>query len=238
MNYSLSRVGSLIKRDLTYHREALVKPFAIFIGLNVFMLIIYLFESGKEVPAFWSNWHFIILFGYSLISTFLVFPEFKDPQSKQQFFSVPATTLEKYSVRWIYSMIAVPLIITAVFMFFHMLFGGEITSFYRGGGLWVFIAINALMFLCASSYNNPAVGLSYVFLVLICLVFVSAILMRIVFHPYFDGWTLSSNDIVLSEDFHNNTKSTILNFVKVFLGMGMPIAFWVISYFKLKEQQA
>lgn len=132
-----------------------------------------------------------------------------------------------------------PLIVTGVFLLFNMIAGGENVLLYRrSGGIFTFIAINSILFLCASTYNNPAVGLSIVFLVLIGLLFVGAVLLRIIFHQYFDGLSLSSNDVILSEDFHNQTKSTFLNLVKVFLGMGVPIVFWVISYFKLKEQQA
>ena len=240
MNYSLSRVGGLIKRDWTYHRKALLKPWSVFIGLNIIILIVHYFINSNPTPVFWSGWHMKVLFGFGLLSTYFVFPEFKDPQSKQQYLNVPATTLEKFSVRWLYSTLAVPLLITGVFVLFHLLAGGEASAFFSSKSIVVlgFIAANALIFLCASTFNNAGVGLNIFFMSLIAFIIVTAIILRIIFHPYFDGMSLSSNNIAMDVNFHNRTKTTIQNFLLVFVGMGLPIACWVISYYKLKEQEA
>lgn len=239
MKYSLSRVSNLIRRDLVLYKKPLITYSLGLIAVNLIMLIF--LNRGHGNPLFWELWYWKFLIVISIGFTSSAFVEFRDSNRKQQYLNLPASTLEKYSVRWVFSMIIVPIVITIVFMIFQKLSGGNIASLFDQiidkNFLIVLIVLNAWLFLCSSMFDKSLTAVGYTLGGAILLLIIASLLLLLFFCQFSDGFFINSNRFSLSEDFIESIGPKLMLYIKVFLSFVLPPIFWLISYYKLKEQE-
>lgn len=244
MNYSLSRVSHLIRRDLTLYKKQLLTYGGGLLLINLIILIIFYYRhyGGDVQPSFWQDWYWVFLFVIASGFTQSAFIEFKDSHRKQQYLNLPATTLEKYSVRWLFTMVVVPLIVTVIFMLFQKLAGGDIraifTSIPESYFLIFFVVMNAWIFMCSTIFNRAITGFgvsmggAFLFLIIV------TVLLLIIFNQFTNGLSLNSGSFTLNQEFYDTVAPKLKKFTTLFSLFILPPIFWLISYHKLKEQEA
>ena len=194
------------------------------------------------------NWFNLFIFAMGLIFTISVFPEFKSSHGTMSYLSLPASNLDKYATRWLYAIIILPLIITLTFALFNgmtsdtgsfMNLRGNQDGLFRVLKNFTFFNSLALMI----SATGSTIGKSFKEFVVtssiafgaLCLL---ALIAKLIFNQYSDGWSINSVNISFTADFHEVIAPGFKRAYELAGYYLLPILFWVVGYFRFTEKEA
>ncbi len=253
MELEINRLVNLIRRDFIVHKKSINYGF---IGLSILLVgLVFLkiisndFGETSLRSSFWFRTFTFFLIGGGLMWTSIIYWEFKQPQSRLTYLTLPASHLEKMLSRMFYSLILYPVVLGLLFfLVFHLvqLLNGSVLWDTPMGGRFstlarVYVGLHSVVFLFAiwiNKYVAPkAAIISLVTALLVA--FVSALLFRIVFSDLFTGLEMNGNfSIEPKQEFKDKAENGYLPFAASYLPYVGAVFLWVVSYFKLKEKEA
>lgn len=251
--FNINRFGKLLREDFLLNKR---QYFFAALILAAFPILSYL-ASGYWNPSVHESNRFeslpgLMLFG--LIFTFLRLNLFSDPRKSQFFLGLPASTLEKYSAKWL---ITGPLFFLG---FVSTLFVGAVIGKFLAQALFSYNTPGMTAFFSALPDIFAAYMMVHIIFmigmiqwkryaplkmagmgigVLIAFTMIVAILARVIFHEYAEGWgvQMSDSDFSFQGDPEEIFNTPFVNTLKYLLILAGPICFWLSGYFKLKEKE-
>ncbi len=254
MQFNLNRFLKLIKRDLVVYRKPMLLGFG---GTAIiFFLIGTMVYLGNDNDArgldgdYWMIWGTLMLLGGGYLFTSSIFWEFRNPDSRLGFLTIPASNFEKTISRWIYSFILYPIaVITMVYLVYTIsklmypgvTWSGEDFRQHIRPASHIYLWGHGMLFMFAVWFNRYTAPKASIvsFLVLIVTIFCLAGLFYIVFNDAFDTPFGMSSNVNIEPNAHfklnvENNLGPLLLKVSLILPA---IFFLVVSYFKMKEKE-
>lgn len=245
--FSLSRIGQFIRRDLTIHKGTFIT------GLLVAAVLLFLFcilNMGWDKKLALEEFFGIFGFFYipmGILFTFSLFREFNDTKSNHLYLSLPISIPERLAAKWF----TVTVIYTVVFSLWAILVGMfaitvgtvifnanfnvlSIFTEHYWNVVKIYFIIQPIFLVGAITFARNRIGKTVLVLGLLALVFLlfNFILFAIFNHSYgvFSGETIGSEAIdKVGEDF------SIMG--KWFYGLLFGPIMLVVAYFKMIEKE-
>jgi hypothetical protein len=256
----------LLRKDILESRKGML-----IYALTLFMLmllpsIISMILGGpsySELATFYKEFFISFLFAGGFIITSLSFREDMYGKSTQHnWLMLPASPLEKLSVKIIYSAILYPILLllfisassliieglNAVIFGKHYLVFNPVQPFY-----WKMILIYIVtqsIFLMGAAYFRKASFVKTILmsnLLSLVIGLISILVVRIIFNKYFNGMSVDSDLIVNNFEIRFSSPESFDGIVefKVFETIGKVLFWvfvapfcWIVSYFRIREVQA
>jgi len=259
MEFSLSRLIKLIKKDLIIGRKYLLLTIVSLVAICA--MIVFFTSDGapmnsNQVPPDAGE----IVFGVLLIVcgsviTASIFREFRNPPERLKFLSLPASNFEKVFSKWLYTLPFYLLIVSVIFIIGYPIFSSmvgywinveyvtlqELRPKYFGYLSLAYFLIHSGIFLFSLFYNRfplPKIIVT-AFLLAIGGFLVICLLTRIVFYDHFQGFFRGTELMFskqLSVEFQEWVNVFMAKLPYLFACIGVPFI-WLITYFKMKEKE-
>jgi len=259
MDFSISRLFKLFKKDFIIHRKylllSIVAMFAV-CGLMVFFTSDGAPMNSNQVPPDSGEIVFtVLLLVCGGLVTATIFREFRDTPERLRFLSLPASNFEKVLSKWLYTLPFYYLIVLVIFGIGYPLFSVIIEAaldytfvpltelqprFFKYATLAFFIG-HSIIFLLALIYNRfpiPKIIVTGLVLAIIAVILLS-IYFRIIFYDHFDGF-FKETELFRTQRLTNEFQEWVPGFFErlpyLFAMTGVPFI-WLITYFKMKEKE-
>lgn len=263
IQFNLNRLVLMLKHDLAkYWKKILTIIGGSFLAGTLFAV----FFTITEDYALVANEMHLILFPFILffVGMFLVSLSFKDLNSDSErifYLGMPASHLEKYISRFIYTGILFPLFISVaycIYAFFYdtvilTLLDSGITRFsfftniFQGytptsfDFLKFYLPLHSVFFLGAIAFRKLAFfkTLFSGWLVVFLSAGISYLLVMILLPELFAGGGFLQNPTVEPSEWFQEFFETYIDDILYIIGLIIiPIVFWIVGYFKLTEKEA
>jgi hypothetical protein len=256
----------LLRKDILESRKGmLIYALTLFLLMLLPSILTMIFSgpSYADIATYYKSYFISFLFAGGFIITSLSFREDMYGKSTQHnWLMLPASPLEKLSVKVIFSAILYPILlllfITVSSLIIEglnaMIFGNHYMVFNPVQPLyWKLIAIYIVtqsIFLLGAAYFRKASFVKTVLMLnLLSLVIglISILVVRIIFNKYFDGMSVDNDLIINNFGIRFSAPESIDGIIefKVFETIGKVIFWvfvapfcWVVSYFRIREVQA
>lgn len=255
IQFNFNRFRALVNREFyTGFRTAF--KFLLIIVLAIFIIgtITAAVNPTDEPINVIISFGLILMIGGALITS-LSFYEFRKLQSRAQFLSIPASSLEKWSVKWLFTNPIYILITSLVFLILASIFipiieywspgfyENEIfTSIVYWRLVGIYFIIHSIFFIGSIVFNRGAFVKTLLTLIVVAVILaaINMIFFRIIFHEYFDS-LFRMNPPHGNVDFGVKYKNfddipQIKFFIFIFKYLLAPVI-WVASLFKLSEKE-
>ena len=261
--FNLNRILLLLKAELLQgKRKILIIGGAVFGLLTIFALMNAAGEpSGDpEFIDFHYLWYPILLLLGGLIFTSRAFNELDEKTGAHHYLTLPASTLEKFTSKWLITSIGFALLFSISYWLYTMIANGLCTGIfgeapktfslfethheYDGNSVMIFVKfylaiqtiylVGAIMFRKYVVFKTPLAGLG----ITLAFAFVVVLIARVVFHEAFDGWEATPMNVHPSETLDNFFNGPAENLGWFCLFFILPIWMLTIGFFKLKEKEA
>lgn len=254
MQFNINRFLALIRRDLLVYK----KPISFVLGgaIILLFLISVLVEVTDENNArnldgdFWSILVTIMLLGGGFLFTSVVFWEFREPDTRLSFLTLPASNFEKMISRWIYTLILYPiavLVIVYLVYFACNLFFDDVSwkledfRQYLGPTWQIYLWSHSVLFMFSIWYNRYVAAKAAIasFLYFIVSALSAVVLFYLVFNNVFgSGFSFNADvNIEPAGDFQLWAEDDLLPVLRVLSWTIPTLFFLVVSYFKMKEKE-
>lgn len=252
--FNPSRAWQLLQNDLRTHtRQFLMAVFAI-LAVLAFFGIISIDESGTDTELhYWLYPISLVIFGCVL--TGYAFKEMWQPQERQFYLSLPASHLEKFSVRWFITVIGFPIMYTLIYLAFSKFYdwyalkmGHEMlpySPFQRRQVIFfsIYGLVQSLFLLGAIWFRkyNQVKTLALLFVAALANILLFLIFFRIIFADAFpDGGLLTEPSIELRANawLKYFWKDVVVDWGQAFVFWVVPPLLWLVTYLKLTEKEA
>jgi hypothetical protein len=213
------------------------------------IMIFYIQELTEETAfshQFFISWYNIFLLIGGIAFTSIIMWEFRTVAGRTQYLILPASNFEKWLTRLIYSLIIYPLYIILLFTIIGT-FGNvyeDSTSLriFLFASMKLYLVLHAFMFLAAIWFNNYSAPKAFFYglAVFFIAVIIISIFFRIIFQDVYNGVLLMNPDVRIepNEAFQNQIENVYAPILENLFWFGLPVYFWVVSYFKMKEKEA
>lgn len=247
MEFNITRFKNLILRDIMIYKKPLLLGASL---MMIFLLLVTglnLYNNNPHPGPFIIQWFITYTLFGGLLLTSVIFWEFRSAAGRLQYLSLPASHFEKLLSRWIYTMIIYPLFVFLFFVFVYLVLYNFVAVGLGWG--WEMVAetymsywiVHPLVFMFAVWYNKYSAPKA----VLTCLgvalgiVLVFYISQRLIFSELFEGFMMTNKySIEPSSEFQFFVEGNVEYVAKFFGLIVMPIFFWVVAFFKMKEKEA
>ena len=249
MSFSLARFFSLVKRDFIIYKKPVIY---LAIGLILIMgFLSWIGYASQNITdfKFWFTWFLMALMGGGLLLTSVAFWEFKSPAGRIQYLSLPASNLEKFATRHIYTLIVYPFLILSLFTVLYMI----LSSFYPNISIGsedrfmikmfmkTYVLAHSVVIICGIYFNKYVAPKTMItgWAIFFISLLIGLFLVRIIFHDMFSGFFQKKMDIDVTMDaeFQEWLEIGIQDKLNAILLNVLPIFFWVVAYFKMKEKE-
>jgi len=247
MQFDIARFFSLIRRDFIIYKKPVFLGTALIVVFMVLLTGWNLYADEAYADAFLMSWFVTCMIVGGLLFTSIIFWEFRTSAGRLQYLSLPASNFEKVASRWLYTILGYPLFIALLFCLLYAI-SHSLSDFNTGWesvilketfmGYWI---VHPIVFMFSIWYNKyvapKAVLTSLAFLLLVLFFFYIG--HRLFFHELYEGYGITQNFRVdPNADFKLFVEDKVEGIAK-FLGLVvLPMFFWVVSYFKMKEKEA
>nr|WP_299174030.1 hypothetical protein [uncultured Allomuricauda sp.] len=245
--FSLSRIGQFIRRDITIYKSTFV------VGLLVGVVLVFLFcalnmmwDQQLSMDEFFGVFGLIYI-PMGVLFTFVIFKEFNNTSANQLYLTIPISILERLIAKWltvtviytaVYSVLAVMAGILA--LLFGVVIRGvdfdvpSLFSIQYWNVLKVYFLVQPLFLVGAIAFRKNRIGKTLLSLGILVLGFMlfNFFLFGIFNHDY----GLFSGDPIVSEAFD----ATSLDFSSLgrwFYGILLGPLLLIVAYFKMKEKE-
>lgn len=256
----------LLRKDILESRKGML-----IYGLTLFMVMllpsvltmIFSNPSYTDIGTFYQSYFISFLFAGGFIITSLSFREDMYGKSTQHnWLMLPASPLEKLSVKVIYSALLYPIVlllfisasslmiegINAMIFGRHYLVLNPVAALY-----WklipIYIVTQSIFLLGAAYFRKASFVKTTLMLNLLSTVIglIAVLVVRIIFNEYFDGMSVDNDLIVNNFEIRFSSPESLNSIVeiKAFETIGKIIFWvfiapfcWVVSYFRIREVQA
>jgi len=255
LEFNPTRFWHLLKLEFTTKNQralyVLVAVLSIMMGVQLIMA----WDGDNDAYTFFQGMYPFLLMAGGLIYTSYSFKEFSETATSMTYLTLPASNFEKLTSKWLFSTIGFYLVYLISFNVFiwighalsNALFDVPINGIYPfEGENWVvtkvYFVVSSLFFLGAiafKSYHAPKTVLSLIGLGLV-IAFLTLLIVRIVFFDFFDGFQpIQHSGMMISpgDGMEEFVTGPLATFGKYLFWIGMPLLFWAVSFFKLKERQ-
>lgn len=254
------RVISLLRLDFVNRKRFYLIGLGAIVILYTFFLFLFQADGDPRDIEFHHNFFPLGLLLLGCYFSSKAFDELNNPLEKQTYLNLPASTLEKFTSKWIITVIIFPIafllmwiiLSNSIALIIDRIIGVSSLGFNPMDSvvflfLKLYVAIQGIYLIAAvlfSKYELLKITLASMALNLIT-AFIIVFLFRIIFYDYFDGFVMvgpkGSGDFNVSasvqEPFHSYVEETIPRILRYLLFIGVPILSWVVAYFKLKEKE-
>lgn len=257
MELNLSRLYYLIRKDFIVSRRAIgLFGLALFIVTGLIMLLASDEANGEgRVPPDVGEMVLgCMLFVIGTAFTLTIFREYRSAGKRIQFLATPASHLEKFLCKWIYTLpmylIGSIVVFIVGYTFFRFIFAAafdlhfvplsEMKIRWYAIMIHFFILVHAIAFFLATLFNRYPIPKAIIasFVIYLITFIVVVLIARIVLWDYFTGFNLNNEyrslrmpDGYMSYDWIERWGPRPFIYVTaVFL--------WIVSYFKVKEKEA
>ncbi|WP_190809091.1 hypothetical protein [Flagellimonas sp. S3867] len=245
--FSLSRIGQFIRRDITIHKSTFVTGLLVGIVL-IFLFCIFNMMWDKQL----STDEFFGIFGLiyipmGVLFTFSIFKEFNDAKTNQLYLSIPLSIPERLASKWftstiiytlVYSILAIITGILAL-LFGIVIFDADFNvpslfSIEYWNVLKVYFLVQPLFLVGAISFRKNRIGKTLLFLGILVLgfTFFNFFLFGIFNHNH----GLFSGETLVSEAF-DKTTADFSGLGRWFYGLLLGPLMLIVAYFKMKEKE-
>jgi len=251
MQFKLQRFRQLLRRDyIIYKKPALYFIFGSLIILSLITFLAVIDEGNYFVEqGYWEAWFSFSLIGGGLLLTSAIFWEFKSLTGRVQYLNLPASAFEKCISRWLYSAIFYPIIILTILgvvKFITDLITGtsfmmDLAHFPFKEVVMGYFLLHSIVFMFAIWFNKYVAAKTIItgFLSSLVVAFIFSLAHRLVFFNLYDSiFSMSEGVRIMPKpEFQSSVESIAPKLA--YLGLlVVPIFFYIVSYFKMKEKVA
>jgi len=253
MQFNLQRFTQLLRRDFIIYKKPVL--YFIFGSLIILSLITFFaaIDEGRYIvdQSYWEAWYSISLMGGGLLLTSAIFWEFKSPAGRVQYLSLPASAFEKCMSRWLYSVLLYPIIILSILGIVKLItdlitgtpLGIDLTFFPFKEVAMGYFLLHSLVFMFAIWFNKYVAAKSIIsgFLIILIATFIFAIAHRVIFNNLYEGLFSMSGSRGVKVIPNPEFQEFVENFAPKLAyaaALIVPIFFYTVSYFKMKEKVA
>ena len=256
ITFNFRRFKALFVREFHTNFKSIMKVLLIIVlTIFTFNLLSAIFgDSDSNEHQIIINFGLILLIGGFVYSS-LAFNEFSKLTTRAEYLSLPASSLEKVVVKWLYTNPFVIIAVTAVFLVIGSLFMPIIDNFLVNGysneiltskSYWnlvgVYFIVHSIFFFGSIAFNRGAIIKTLLYLLAIAAIvgIICGIWFRIVYAEYFDGlWRMTPPEG--TSGFGNKYSSPeempqVKFAIFAFKYLLAPVL-WVASIFKLSEKE-
>lgn len=256
INFRFDRLLKLLRNEVKLnHRGVFIVAGA------VFLFLLFLSAAVSERVGydgdFFGIWYGITLLGGGFLYTSIICRELNRSATTHLYLTTPASTLEKFIAKWLLTTVGYVLVHGVLYSIFTAAALGidamdghtYFTSFsVFGRSAWLLIKIYLAVqsvFLVGSIYFRKYEIFKTVLSVSLVgwvLFFITALMFRIVFNEYFDGWSFATHTDHIRLEPNNRLKDLAENralpVLQYLFWVGLPLLMWTVGFFKLKETEA
>ncbi len=259
LQFNFSRFLLLLKNDLRLNHRGI---FYVALGTLAVLLFIGFVAAydGSEAPDedfFYSLYAFTLLIGGSLYTS-VAFRELNKPPTAHLYLTTPASTLEKFTAKWLLTTFGFLIAHLLVFSLFVAIVNGievmtaETETTLSNFNVFADSPVTLLMKIYIAGQSIYLLGAiafkKYEFfktmiawtVFQLALLFVTVILFRLVFHDFFDGMTFGPEQVHgvrTGEDFGNFMQTNFSLIAHALFLFILPGIVWAAAFFKLKEKE-
>lgn len=259
MDFSLSRLFNLIRKDFIIHKKylllSIISMFAV-CALMIFFTSDGAPKNSNQVPPDAGEIVYaVLLILCGSIITASIFREFRNGPERLKFLGLPASNFEKVLSKWLYTLPLFFILTVIIYLVGYPLFTNligamvelefvplqELNLRFFGYITLTYFIIHSGIFLFSIFYNRFPIPKIIVtgFVLLFAGAFVLGIFFRVVFYDHFEGF-MRGSDLMFSRELSSEFKDwATIFFNKLplrFAMIGVPFI-WLISYFKMKEKE-
>ncbi len=251
-----ARLLQLLKIDISTNYIKILGSIAAFFGICVFVATLNGDSSPNPDPSdpFHLNFFgFAILF-IGFMFTSVLFNELNREHERQFYLTLPASNLEKFTTKWIESIILFPIVFVALYALFFMIIkpiimatmGCTLPDFSPSNTMILFfiklyISLSGIFLLGAVVFGNFSAVKTIASIAVLGAIFglIVFIFFRVIFYDFFHGWEIhpphdGREPAPWIQDFMSKRMPTILEYL---MWLAIPLFTWVVAYFKLKEKE-
>lgn len=253
--FRFDRYLKLLRNEIKFnHRGVFIVTGGLFVALTLLSFVVS--ERVGSDGEFMNIWYALTLIFGGFIYTSIAFRELNQPHTTHLYLMTPASVLEKFLVKWTLTTVGFIVFHFLVFNLFALIAQGvdnydgytyfkafEPFGFAPRLFMAIYFALSSIRLLGAVTYKKyeyfktDIVGVFVGFAML----FIFALLFRVIFNDFFNGWEFSPriNNVIVEPD--NGAEHFFENMWEkgqYILWIGLPILFWTVGFFKLKETEA
>ncbi len=253
--FSISRIGFLLRKQTAEHYKGYLMALAVIAGALILWICFGSIMDGQPMPlnAQYVTFSISFLFGGTLF-TAAIFSEYGESKSAVAAITLPASVLEKYFVKWLYSFVIFQVVFVGLFYIIMVPVQGmfslhtrhrEVINIFTnadiGGVFLSFIPLHALAFLGAILFKKLHFIKSAfaVLVIIIALVVINKYVMQFLLGTsVIDAIPFGSIGILDGKKYQrvalNQGGANTLQYLYCFT---LTIILWAAAFFRLKEKQ-
>ena len=249
-----TRFIHLLKKDGIYDQKRTWLVAGAILIIMLCTILFWAWDGDNSTPYFYDDMFPGLLFAGGFLYTSFAFRDLDSPDTGHLYLSLPASNFEKFLSKFLITTIGFVLTLIVSWWLFSVITGGIIESFFDmevrqfkplTGDNWlylkVYFVLQSLFFLGAVMFRKYAAVKTIVsgFALMFGLVLIVLLIIRIVFNEFFDGFepTMSDRDMMPTPWFQDFAEHRLFGFSQFIFWIVLPLFFWTVSYFKLKEQE-
>jgi len=256
LEFNPNRLWHLLKLEATTKNKRALIVFAAVLGILLLYQFLLIYNRDHDAHN-WINQMFggVLIFA-GLLYTSYSFKELTDNSTSMTYLTLPASNFEKFISKWLFSTVGfyvVYLIGYSIFAFIG-LNAAETLLEFKGESYapfadenWictkVYFVVSSIFLLGAITFKNyhaPKTVLSLVGLAML-IGTITYLIVRVVMYDFFDGWTPVNNAVDVNlrpdQDMIDFMEGPFVTIMKWLFWLALPLFFWIVSFFKLKEKE-
>lgn len=256
IEFNPNRFMNLLKLEATTKNKRALMVLAAVLG--AMLLYQFLLIKNQDHDAYgWINESFgAMLMITGFIYTSYSFFELSESSTSMTYLTLPASNFEKFASKWLFSTLGFYLVFLigySIFAFIGINAVSAMTNFKTESYApfaetnWLltklYFVLSSIFLLGAITFKNyhaPKTVLSLVAFN-IFLGVMTYLIVRVVFFEYFEGWepvrNVVNTEIRPNQNMEAFVTGPLKTIGKLLLWVGLPLFFWTVSFFKLKEKE-
>jgi len=254
------RLISLLRLDFVNRKRFYLIGLGAIVLFYTFFLFAFQADGDPRDLEFHHSFFPLGLFFLGLFFSSRAFDELNNPLEKQTYLNLPASTLEKFTSKWILTVIIFPLaflVLWIILSYTVAILVDKIIGVSSFGFnpmdsmiflfIKIYVAIQGIYLIASVIFTKyEFIKITFASIILnIITAFCISFLFRIIFYDYFDGWMMIGPNgdgnfnpsSSVQEPFYSFVENTVPRILTYLLFIGLPILTWVVAYFKLKEKE-
>lgn len=254
--FEFSRFKALFVREFHTNFKSILKVLLIII-LTIFIINLFsavFSNSDSNEHQIIINFGLILLIGGFIYSS-LAFSEFMKITTRAEYLSLPGSSLEKITVKWLYTNLFVIIAVTGIFLILGSLFMPIIDNFQMNEysneiltskSYWnlvgVYFIVHSVFFFGSIAFNRGAIIKTLLYLIAITAIvaIICGVWFRIVYAEYFDSlWHMTPPEGTsgFGNKYSSPDEMPQVKFIIFAFKYILAPVLWVASIFKLSEKE-
>lgn len=255
IQFKPDRFVHLFRKELfSGHKRTLITASAVF-GILLVIILVWAEDRDSDIYEFHEIYFPLILLAGGFIFTSIIFKDLDDSNKALLYLTLPASNFEKFLSKWLLCVICFPIIALTGYWLFSLIAAGLSQSLFDfgtpsfnpfGAEEWFFVklyvVLQSIFFIGAIVFRKYVAVKTIGSLFIIEIIFAALIflLFRILFASEFQGLFNIQDGGALgepSQGFIDFMKGPAWTTAQYLFWLVMPLLFWTVTFFKLKEKE-